>query len=60
MHSDIAEADSKRDRRKEKHQAPTPSPMAIRFTGIKAWIRKSNNYFSELCVGCVFRQEMRQ
>lgn len=39
MHSGIAEADSKRDRREEKHQAPKPSsPIAVRFTGIKAWI----------------------
>lgn len=38
MHSGIAEADSKRDRREEKHQAPMPSPIAVRFTGIKAWI----------------------
>lgn len=36
MHSDIAEANSKRDRREKKHQAPTPSPMAVRFTVIKA------------------------
>lgn len=35
----MAKADSKRDRREEKHQAPTPSPMAVRFTDIKAWIR---------------------